>query len=200
MSERSNITEQAVLKATGWTWDEWFALLDKEGAQELDHKGITKVLREEGQLKSGWWQQMVTVEYERARGLRKMGETAKGFEVTIRRTFEVSPKRAWDVLMKPIGQKAWLEVMKPLKFVKGEAYETTDGTTGEIRTVRPGSHVRLTWRPMGWTEASTLQVSVINTARVAVIVFQHEQLPSQRDRENVRKHWGGVLDALGELL
>jgi uncharacterized protein YndB with AHSA1/START domain len=203
MIEHGDISEQAVQKETGWTWDEWFSFLDKEGAKDLTHKEIAKLLREDGQVKSGWWQQMITVEYERSRGIHKANEEelAEGdFEVSIRRTFEVSPKRAWDVLLKPVGQKLWLEVLKPVKFEKGQTYEAMDGTVGEVLTVRPGSHIRLTWRPMGWQEETTVQVSIIDTARKAVIMFHQEKLPTERDRENLRLHWGEVLDRLGEVL
>lgn len=194
------ISDQAVREATGWDWSEWFALLDEEGAKGLDHKGITKVLREEGKLTKAWWTQMIAVEYARSRGLREVGETSDvGFEVGVRRTFETTPKRVWDILTRTAGANVWLGALKHPTWQKGETYETADGTTGEIRTVRPGQHIRLTWRPMGWENATTLQVSVLPVSRYATLAFHQENLPSSKERERMKKHWGKVLDALGEL-
>jgi uncharacterized protein YndB with AHSA1/START domain len=197
----SKISETAVREATGWGWDEWFALLDEQGAAALEHKEIVKVLREKGDLKKAWWTQMITVEYERARGLRKVGQVAdETFTIDVRRTYEVSPRRAWDVLTRPSGVKAWLGDIPGLKFEKGATYETTDGDSGEILSVRHGERVRLTWRPMGWEEATTIEVTVIPIARQVTIAFSQENLPTDKEREKLRKHWNLALNALEDLL
>jgi uncharacterized protein YndB with AHSA1/START domain len=194
------ISDTAVSKATGWSWEEWFALLDEKGAKELEHKEIVKLLRDAG-LKSGWWCQMITVEYERSRQGRSVGESASvGYEIGVRRTFEVAPRRAWDVLMRTRGLKIWLGDVRGWKLEKGQAYETADGITGEVRSVRPGEKVRLAWRPMGWEHESIVQVTVIPVARKATIAFHQEHLPSEKERERMRKHWSAALDALQELL
>jgi hypothetical protein len=80
------MSDDAVLARTGKTWKQWFALLDKAGAAKLDHKGIVKFAAKIGGA-GPWWRQMVTVEYERARGLRAKHETATGFSVSISKTF-----------------------------------------------------------------------------------------------------------------
>ena len=38
------ISDAAVRKATGKSWDEWFAVLDSEGADALPHKQIARLL------------------------------------------------------------------------------------------------------------------------------------------------------------
>jgi len=85
MSERGNISDEAVQKATGKSWEVWFELLDREGCAEMDHKSIAKLINENHET-GGWWSQMVTVEYERSRGLRKMNEKIGGYEVSVSRT------------------------------------------------------------------------------------------------------------------
>jgi hypothetical protein len=79
------IGDDAVKRATGKSWKEWFALLDKAGAAALSHRDITKLLSVRHEL-ADWWSQMVTVAYERARGLRKVHETASGFNASVSRT------------------------------------------------------------------------------------------------------------------
>ncbi|MDQ5977623.1 MAG: hypothetical protein QG602_595, partial [Verrucomicrobiota bacterium] len=57
------ISSAAVKKATGRTWAEWFAVLDKAGAAKLPHKEIALRLQRTHRL-ADWWGQMVTVGYE----------------------------------------------------------------------------------------------------------------------------------------
>ena len=38
------ISVEAVKKATGKTWDEWFILLDRLGAGKMEHKLIARLL------------------------------------------------------------------------------------------------------------------------------------------------------------
>jgi len=57
------MSDEAVKAKTGKTWKQWFALLDKAGAQKLTHKAIVKYLSEKQNV-GPWWCQMVTVTYE----------------------------------------------------------------------------------------------------------------------------------------
>ena len=84
-ANRTAISDAAVRAKTGKTWRQWFTLLDKAGAAKLDHKSIVTLAARKGDA-GPWWRQMVTVEYERARGLRAKHETATGFSVSISKT------------------------------------------------------------------------------------------------------------------
>ncbi len=194
------ISDQAVTEATGWSWEEWFKFLDEEGAKELEHKETVRLLRDKGGLSKNWWCQMVTLEYEIARGLRQVGETEKtGFEIGIRRTYETSPRHAWSMLTKPQGMALWLGADPPIELKKGNMYQTPRGETGEIRTIQPGSSVRLTWRPVGGSHVSTIQIRVIPSGRNAVVAIHHEGLASEKEREIMRRHWNIVLARLQDL-
>ena len=84
-ANRPAISDDAVTAKTGKTWRQWFTLLDKAGAAKLDHKSIVTLAARKGGA-GPWWRQMVTVEYERARGLRAKHETAGGFSVSVSKT------------------------------------------------------------------------------------------------------------------
>ena len=62
------ISGEAVAKATGRDWDEWLDFLDALDAREMTHREIVCLVAGRGGLANGWWQQMVTVGYEQARG------------------------------------------------------------------------------------------------------------------------------------
>lgn len=78
MERHSNISEKSLLTSTGKTWKEWFAILDKLGAEDWTHGAIAAWLSDNQQLPSGWWAQGITVGYEQARGKRAVYQRADG--------------------------------------------------------------------------------------------------------------------------
>jgi hypothetical protein len=82
------MSDAAVKLKTGKTWAQWFAALDKDGAAEQTHRAIAQSLYDKYDV-GPWWGQMVTVEYERARGLRAKHEKTNGFSVSASRTIAV---------------------------------------------------------------------------------------------------------------
>ena len=64
------MSDEAVKAKTGKNWKEWFAILDRSGANKMGHQEIVKCLNTKHDI-GPWWQQMVTVTYEQARGLRE---------------------------------------------------------------------------------------------------------------------------------
>ena len=75
-----------VIKATGKTWGDWFALLDERSARSLKHKEIARLLTE-GYGVPSWWSQSVSVEYEKHIGRREPGQRQSGeYSTTVSRT------------------------------------------------------------------------------------------------------------------
>jgi uncharacterized protein YndB with AHSA1/START domain len=190
------IRDEAVREATGRTLNEWEKLLDSRGAADFTHKQIVALLAGEG-VESGWWQQSVTVAYEKRKGKRALGQTSDGaFQVGVRRTLPIAHDDAWRLLTSPEGLRAWLGDAPGLAMEKGARYATPDGAEGEVRVAQPGSHVRLTWRPPGWAKPSTIQVRVLPAGERSTLSFHEERLPSAAEREARRRHFEAALDAL----
>ncbi|MFW6183668.1 MAG: SRPBCC domain-containing protein [Chloroflexota bacterium] len=199
-----NISNEALEKATGKTWEEWIALLDEEGALELSHKEIAALLLDRGHIETGneWWAQSVTVGYEYAKGRRVKGETADaGFQVGVQRTIGVEADRLWDFLTGPQGLPLWLgHGVEDLAFTEGERYETDDGARGEIRSVYPPGRLRLTWQPAGWENQSTLQLYLQDKGDRTALRFHHEKLRDADQRSEMKAHWTEVLERIKALL
>ena len=102
-----NPSEEAVRKATNKGWDEWFALMDKEGCREMNHTEMARLLRDKLGV-SAWWSQTVTVAYERERGMRKVHERVDGFSVGRTRTVDAPRGRVWAALHDPSFMAKWL--------------------------------------------------------------------------------------------
>lgn len=184
---KRNVSDASIRKATGRSTDEWFALLDARGGTGGDHKSRVRLLAEAG-LASAWHQQTLTVMYEKERGLREPGQTATaGYEIGVRRTVPLPPDQVWARLTSARGLPEWLEAAPPLE--PGTRFALPDGATGEVRTVQPGSRVRLVWKG-----GSTLQVTLTPTARGCTVTFHQEKLPDGATRERMREHWRAVLE------
>ncbi len=181
-----HISDEAVDKATGRNWAEWMKVLDKVGAKKLEHKDIVKKLREYKGV-SHWWAQTVTVEYERRRGKRKVGQTADaGYQIGVTKTLPVSNKQAWNLLMGAVGKKLW----------------AGKGVKIKIRTQKQGEYVRMTWELSALKAPTVLQLRVTSgeSGKGTAISFHQEKLSSGVEREKMKKHWKGVLEKLAELV
>ena len=193
-------TDQAVKKATGKTWNEWFKVLDDEGARQLDYRQIIGLLGEKGYLENRWWQQEVTIGYEEARGKRAVGRNAGAvFQIDVQKTLPVDEKKAWKLITSPDGLRTWLGAAPRSELKKGLGYRTKDGTIGQFLAIDEGNHIRLSWHPRGWETSTTLQVRFVPRGDKTSIRFLHEKLAGERERERMCSHWQYVLDRLEEL-
>jgi uncharacterized protein YndB with AHSA1/START domain len=79
----------------------------------------------------------------------------------------------------------------------GEAYETSAGTSGEIRSFLPHDRMRLTWQPPDWDHDSTVQFTVRTAGPGRTMLgFHQERLADASEREQQRVHWRAMLDAV----
>ena len=76
MASDAGMSDGAVKAATGRDWPEWRRILDSEGAAELSHPDIVRLVSRKGI--GSWWCQMVAVGYERLTGKRALGQRCDG--------------------------------------------------------------------------------------------------------------------------
>jgi uncharacterized protein YndB with AHSA1/START domain len=192
-------SDASVRKATGRSWGEWRALLDKAGAARMTHREIVRWLAP--LLPNPWWQQSVTVEYEKTVRRRQVGQTAEsGFQIGVQRTLPYPAPQVWDVLLSPRGLAVWLGRTGRLRLQKGARYRTRDGARGELRSITPGSFLRLSWQPARWEKPSILQLRVQDKDGRAAVQFHQEKLPDARIREAMRARWRRSLEQLAGML
>ena len=123
-----------------------------------------------------------------------------GWQVGVQRTLPCDPDEAWVLLTGTEGLASWLGRGAELPEEVGGSYTTEDGTTGELRSWRPGDRIRLTWRPPDWTHDATVQVAIHPTGSGTAVRFHTERLADEGEREDLRTHWQGVLEDLRTLL
>lgn len=123
-----------------------------------------------------------------------------GFEFGLRKTFAISLTEAWQFLVSSKGIRIWLGVVDDFQLIKGTPYRTMNGETGTVRVVNPEVNIRLTWQPVGWEKPSTIQVRVIPSNMKTTIGFHQENIPGADEREQMRQHWGKVMEEIEKSL
>jgi len=173
------MSEAAVLRGTGKTWDEWFVLLDSWGAAERTHPEIARYLVEEHGI-PGWWAQGVTVGYERARGRRAVHERPDGFSVNASKTFPVPVARLFAAFVDEAARDDWLE--------PGTLRPRTSQPNRSARFDVPatGTRLEVNFTAKGESKASA--------------ALQHVKLPTEDDIETWRAFWKERLNRLAAVL
>lgn len=98
-TSREQMSSEAVSAATGRTWEQWFELLDREGAMSWSHQKIALWIDSESGV-GGWWAQGITIGYEQEHGLRIPGQRSDGtFGVSATKTAVGSPAELFDTVM-----------------------------------------------------------------------------------------------------
>ena len=101
--------EAGVIKNTGHGYDHWFAVLDAFGAPAKGHTASAAHLARDHGVPS-WHCQMVTVAYERERGLRAMNQSCAGdFQVNVSKVVPVSVAEVVDALRSARRRAQWLK-------------------------------------------------------------------------------------------
>jgi hypothetical protein len=169
------MSDEAVKAKTGKTWKEWFAILDKAGAKKMTHPEIARYLNSEQGLPP-WWQQMVTVTYEQARGRREKHQRPDGFEINISRTIKAPLAKLFKSVANDQARLTWLP---------------EDGLA--IRKATPNKSVSFT-RPSG---KPGFEVSLLSKSDdKGVVVVTCRKLPDAKAAARMKTYWGKALDRL----
>ncbi|MGH8791958.1 MAG: hypothetical protein ACRDXX_04845 [Stackebrandtia sp.] len=175
-----DVSDDAARKATGRGWREWFAILDDWGAAERGHTAVARWLVEEHSI-SGWWAQSVTVEYERARGLRVRGQTSSGdFQASASKTVDAPLERVSAAFTEDERRESWLP-----------------GDRFRVRTARTGKSLTADW------DDGASRVGVFLTAKTeqrTQVSINHTKLPDADAVDELKALWRDALSDLKRLL
>lgn len=171
------MSDEAVQAKTGKTWSRWFKHLDAAGAKKMTHQQIVAHLRDKHDVRA-WWQQMVAVTYEQARGLRDIHEKPSGYEISVSRTIAAPVSKAFKAWTDEKTRKLWLAANFSLR-------KSTTNKTIRI-TWSDGTDVVAAFYPKGEGKCQ--------------VVAQHAKLKDARAGAQMKVFWGDALDRLKELL
>ena len=171
------MSDEAVEAKTGKTWSRWFKHLDAAGAKKMTHQEIVAHLRDKHDVRP-WWQQMVAVTYEQARGLREKHEKPGGYEISVSRTIEAPVTRAFKAWADEKTRQRWL--VEKVSVRKSTANKTLRITWND------DTDVAVAFYPKGEGKCQ--------------VVAQHAKLKDAKAGEKMKKFWADALGRLKELL
>jgi hypothetical protein len=171
------ISNASVKARTGKDWPAWFELLDRAGAGKLGHTATAQLLAKKHGV-PGWWAQNVTVEYERARGLRERHQGVGGYKVAVTKTISTGLATLYEATANASVRRRW--------FPRG---------TFEVSSQTPNKYFRGPWK------ACRLEVGFYakGTGK-AQIALQVSRLANRADVEKTRETWKKALEKLQALL
>lgn len=173
------LSDEAIRRRTGRGWETWFDLLDAWDATERRHAEVARWLADEHGL-DGWSAQSVTVSYERARGLRAVGQRPHGFSVTASRTVAVDVDRLYDAVVDPAQRAGWLP----------------DAQLRERTATRPRS-ARFDW---GDGTSRVVMGFVAKGDAKSAVALEHERLADAAAAQQMKAYWRERLGVLKQRL
>lgn len=171
----STTSSEAVQNATGKAWAEWMALLDAAGGRQMTHKELVAHLADHYDI-SSWWQQGVTVTYEKSRRLRDTHETSSGYQISRSRTMAAAAETIYNAWLDEETRRRWLP----------------DAAFG-VRKATPHKTIRIDWPGDTLVEVRLDRKGPEKTA----VTVQHSKLPDGDAAEEMKIYWAA---ALGRLL
>ena len=175
----AGMKDEVIKEKTGRTWEEWATTLDTHRAQEMAHRDIALLVSNEYGV-APWWTQMVTVGYERIRGLRARGQRRDGtYEANKSRTVNVPLETVFDAWNDSDTRRRWLT-----------------GATVKVRKASFPKSMRL-----GWDDGTIVAVGFDAKGPSKTIVsVAHTKLPDKATADRLKRFWGERLDALAKVL
>jgi uncharacterized protein YndB with AHSA1/START domain len=173
------VSDDKMVEATGKRHEEWFAILDAWGGTDHDHTEIARHVIEELGV-PGWWGQSITVSYERARGMRAVGQMKDGWTINASKTVTVPVGELFDAMEDLDRRRRWLP----------------DADLSTRTATRPKS------ARYDWEDGSTRVVVSFEAKgrQKATIYVSHERLPDADTAEAMKAYWRGALVDLKAFL
>jgi uncharacterized protein YndB with AHSA1/START domain len=172
-------SDEAMRRGSGKGHAEWFALLDAWGATAHTHTEIAKWLSETHGV-PGWWTQNITVNYERARGMRGRHEMGDGFSISVTRTIGADAELILAAFTDTSVRKRWLPDagmrQRPTRAARTARFDWSE----------PPSRIVVTVDPKGPGKA--------------LVAVAHEKLPDAEAAERFKASWREALATLKALL
>lgn len=171
------ISSTAVREKTGKSWAEWITLLDKAGAQKMTHQQIVAHLHTQHNV-GDWWQQMLAVGYEQARGKRAVHQKPEGFPIGASKTVNMPVSKLFA---------AWADEKARAKFLPAKSIGVNKATRNKS--------LRTAWKD----GASRVDFNFYAKDKTkSQVTLQHSKLANAREANRMKAFWARVLEKFAQ--
>jgi len=175
----SGISSDALIARTGRSWEEWLLALDRAGARRLTRKAIATMVGQRFRL-GPWWQQVIAIGYQQARGLGARPRATGGYQVSARKTISAPARELFRYWSDARRRKTWLP--HQALTITAKAPRRTIRAAWGAGTER--LEVTLTPRPGGKTQ----------------VIVTHRRLPTPAAAARARLFWRARLGVLSNTV
>ncbi len=175
----SKISDDSVLKSTGKTWKEWFVILNKAGAKKMTHKEIAQWLKD-NHIKSGWWSQMITVQYEQNVKGRKKYEKPEGYQISKSLTLAFPVSKVYSAVSSLSSRNKWLKDFD-FKVTTANKNKAIRGKLTDSKT-----NIEFQFYPKDKNKTQ--------------LVVQQSKIATSNQAEKMKKYWGKNFSNLKSFL
>ena len=191
----TGMSDEAFRKRTGHGLDHWFAILDTFGGVEKGHTATARHLNEEHGV-DGWWAQGITVQYERARGVRVANQRTDGaYEVSVSKVLSGSTADVVSWLSEPKLQRRWT-VGVDAKLVEALA-SSLDGSGTKGVVVRADGLGRHRYK---WGKTTVQLYMTPKPGGKVTFVATQMKLADAAAVETSRAQWRAAVNALARAM
>ncbi len=145
----------------------------------MNRKKIAAIVRDRYGI-GPWWQQMVTVTYEQARGLRAKHQKPERFQISRTATLSAPISKSLTAWNDENGRSRLLQEPRQV-----------------IRKATPTKTIRMIWKD-GKTSVE-VGFNAKGDGKTQVTV-RHSKLPNVREAERMKAYWGEKLEQLRATL
>jgi hypothetical protein len=188
---RGELSDKTSRKSTGHGLEHWFKVLDAYGKTHGHTKAADHLYAEH--KVQGWHAQMITVTWERARGLRQENQSCTGtFQVSVSRTLDAPVEWVVAFFNDPVRRKAWLKTQAPALCESLEAAFTA----GKAMELKKAGYARMRYK---WL-SSVVELRVTGKAAGnCSIVADSSDLPEAASVPVRREAFSKALDDLRDI-
>ena len=172
--------EDTYRKKTGKSFQQWAVILNKAGAEKMNHAQMAEYLFKKYPKVSGWWLQMITATYEQEHGMREKYQSLKGYEISRGKTINTSLKSLYE---------AWDNVKLRSRWLAEESIV--------IRKTTPRKSMRITRKDGNTILAVNFYPKGSEKSQVVV---QHTKLANMTEAKQMQSYWEGRLEKLKGML
>lgn len=173
------VSDEAMTRTTGHGYAYWFRLLDRWDATKRTHTDTTRWLMSEHGV-PGWWTQAIAVGYERARGLRAVGQQSGGWAASASKTIGVPTERLFEAFADEALRRRWLADadlrLRTATAPKVARYDWEGGPSRVVASFTPRQEGRST------------------------VTVQHERLRDANHVAEMKAYWRDRVAALKAML
>lgn len=175
----NNIGSDAVQAKTGKSWAEWIAILDKAGAGKMTHQQIVAHLHTQNKV-GAWWQQMLTVGYEQARGKRAVHQKPEGFQIGASKTVDAPVSQVYAL---------WSDKKARAQFLPAKSISVSKATRNKS--------IRATWKD----RTSRVDFNFYAKGKTkSQVTIQHGKLANAREANRMKVFWARVLEKFAQSI